>query len=218
MLSEISFDNPIRAFTADQVCRLTGLPDRRLRYWDATEFFRPESARKRRGPYSRLYSFRDVVGLRTLAILRNRASLQSLRKIGAWLHEHYEHPWASLRFFTRGRDVFVQQSDDVIVLAKDGAQSTFDIELQDVIGEVSTAVHRLRQRQEDDVGRISKHRYVAHNRPVISGTRIPTSAIWAFHKAGYESGAIISEFPTLTIQDVNAAIRFHESDDEALAS
>jgi uncharacterized protein (DUF433 family) len=61
------------AFTAENVCKLTGLSARQLAYWDATDFFSPELLDEhRRRAFGRLYSFRDVVGLRariaTLAI------------------------------------------------------------------------------------------------------------------------------------------------------
>lgn len=77
----------IVAFTADQVCQLTELTKRQLGYWDRTAFFPPHYADgNRRRPFSRIYDFRDVVGLRTLALLRNKHNvpLQQLRKAGAW--------------------------------------------------------------------------------------------------------------------------------------
>lgn len=42
------------AFTADQVSRLTGLSERRLRYWDKTGFFNPEYGVWRRRPSASL--------------------------------------------------------------------------------------------------------------------------------------------------------------------
>ena len=61
----------IAALTADHVERLTGLSAGQLREWDKTGFFPPAYAFENRlSPYSRVYSFKDVVGLRTLSILR----------------------------------------------------------------------------------------------------------------------------------------------------
>ena len=218
MPNDPSLDSPIRAFNADQVCNLTGLSKRQLAYWDKTGFFIPEVESRRRGPYSRLYSFRDVVGLRTIAQLRGRVSLQSLRIIGQWLHDHYARPWDRLRFYTAGRDVFVEGPDDEgIVLARDGAQTTFDIQLRQVAGDMQRAVRRLRRRRGRDVGRVAQHRYVAHNRPVLAGTRVPAAAVWDFHQAGYGVERIIEEFPSLTPADVEAAIRFHEAQARTLA-
>jgi len=55
----------ILAFSADDVCRVTGLSQRQLAYWDKTGFFAPEFASPKERPFARVYSFRDVVGLRS---------------------------------------------------------------------------------------------------------------------------------------------------------
>ena len=74
----------VAAFSEEQVERLTGLTKAQLRYWDKTGFFAPKFAdENRRRAYSRLYSFKDVVALRTISILRNQHNvpLQHLRKV-----------------------------------------------------------------------------------------------------------------------------------------
>jgi DNA-binding transcriptional MerR regulator len=75
--------NVVSAFTAEQVERLTGLTKSQLRYWDRTGFFRPTYVDAGRRVYGRIYSFRDVVGLKTLGILRNanKVPLQHLREV-----------------------------------------------------------------------------------------------------------------------------------------
>lgn len=61
----------IAAFSEEQVQRLTGLTKGRLRYWHQTRFFSPSFVEGNpRLPYSRFYSFKNVVGLRTLEMLR----------------------------------------------------------------------------------------------------------------------------------------------------
>lgn len=44
--------------------------------------------------------------------------------------------------------------------------------------------------------------------PCIAGTRIPVRAIWSFYEAGYNTEEIIREYPTLTPQQVAAAISY----------
>ncbi len=71
------------AFSAAHVERLTGLSPAQLRSWDEAGFFKPEMAcEDRRRPYSRVYSFRDVVGLRTIGILMRdyKIPLRELKK------------------------------------------------------------------------------------------------------------------------------------------
>ena len=77
----------LMAFSADQVSRLTGLSTWQLRHWATTDFFLPEYRDETRRYFERVYSFRDVVGLRALAKLRkeHRVSLQELRRAGTWL-------------------------------------------------------------------------------------------------------------------------------------
>jgi uncharacterized protein (DUF433 family) len=202
------------AFTPDHVRRLTGLSIRQLYYWDKTGFFSPEYADEDcRHPFSRIYSFRDVVSLRTLALLRSKhhVSLQELRKASQWLKLSYDTPWSRLTLYVRGREVFFQDPDacDVKSVSKVG-QITFPIEIEEVVRDVRREASRLRERAPDQIGQIARHRFVVHNAAVVAGTRIPTSAIYNFHRAGYSVEAIISEYPSLTSDDVRAAIMHHE--------
>src|SRR5690242_11229571 len=90
----------ILAFTGQQVERLIGLSERMLRYWEKTGVYAASYIDERpRIPYRRVYTFRDVVSLRTLALLRkhHRIKLNDLRRSGAFLRETYPDrcdPWA----------------------------------------------------------------------------------------------------------------------------
>jgi uncharacterized protein (DUF433 family) len=75
----------------------------------------------------------------------------------------------------------------------------------------------MQARDEDEIGQIFQHRYIAHNEPVLAGTRIRTSAIWNFHQAGYSTEEILAEYPRLTAQDVDAAIEFETRQRQAAA-
>ena len=78
--------NDVSAFSAQQVMALTGLSARQLAYWDRLGFFRPHySECLENGRSVRLHSFRDLVGLRVLALLRNsyNVPLQQLHTTGA---------------------------------------------------------------------------------------------------------------------------------------
>jgi uncharacterized protein (DUF433 family) len=201
----------IRAFTVEQVCHLTGLKPGSLRYWDQTGFFSPSVLDTPGVPYGRIYSLRDVVGLRVIAILRKRyeVPLQELRRVGAWLHNHYEEPWSALRFYVGGRKIFFEDPDTLEVIAgRPMGQSAFPIEMERVAREVNEAVRAMRTRSEDQIGQIQQRRHIVHNTPVVAGTRVPAADIWQFHDAGYTPDQIIREFPTLTIRDVEAAIAY----------
>jgi uncharacterized protein (DUF433 family) len=202
----------LAAFTADNVCRLTGLSARQVGYWAKTEFFEPTllDDYKRRA-FGRIYSFRDVVGLRTIAILRNEhgVPLQELRRVGDWLKKNYETPWSTLKFALRGHKVvFFEPQSGIAVEPRGAGQEVMSIALETIAAEMRNAAARLRERREEQLGQLDRNRYVVHNAWVVAGTRIPTSAIWNYHAAGYTAEEIIAEYPRLTATDVSAAIEF----------
>lgn len=201
---------PLLAFTTEHVQRLTGLSPRVLRYWEETGVFRATHVDEHpRRPYRRLYTFRDVVGLRTLALLRREhgVSLNELRKVGAFLAQHQDAPWASLRVRLAGRHVvFDDPESGVAVIGKPLQHAVIPIDLAGIAHATETDAARLRERLPEDYGRITRHRHVNHNAWVIAGTRIPTSAILDFHEAGYSVAAILREYPQLHEADVEAAL------------
>ena len=207
------------AFTADHVARLTGLSKRQLGYWDATQFFAPTLVDDDRGrAFGRIYSFRDVVGLRTISILRNthRIPLQELRRVGEWLHQEHETPWASLRFSLAGRRVvFTDPNSGTPIEPKGQGQAVLWIALLPIANDMNDAAARLREREPEQLGQIIRNRFVVHNAWVVAGTRIPTQAIWNFHAAGYDTAAIIREYPRLAPQDVQAAVEFEQKRQKA---
>src|SRR5690606_7730771 len=94
----------------------------------------------------------------------------------------------------------------VRLAASRAGQVAIKIDMQEIAWDTRRDVARLRERDPGQIGAITQHRYVAHNAPVIAGTRIPTSVIWSFHQAGYDIDAIIREYPLLTEADIRAAI------------
>jgi uncharacterized protein (DUF433 family) len=200
----------IMAFSPEQARKLTGLTEAQLRYWDKTGFFSPRYVdEERHGAYSRIYSYRDVVGLRALAEMRKDVSVQELRKVGEWLASHYEEPWSSLTFYLAGRRVFLDEPESgELVAGRPVGQVAMRVEMAKVARRVDAAVDELRKRRPDQIGQVAQNRYIVHNVPVLSGTRIPTAAVWDFHEAGYDSAAIMHEYPTLTPEDIHAAIEY----------
>jgi len=207
--------NDVAAFNVEQVIALTGLSARQLAHWDRIGFFPPRySERSPSGRVTRLYTFRDLVGLRVLALLRNtyHVPLPQLRKAHAYLIEHHEDPWSTITFYVLGHSVFFDDPrDDVRREGARPAQTVFNvIPMARIERDIRAAANRLRERGADEVGRIAQYRSVMSHAPVLAGTRIPTSAVWHFHKAGYDTAAILNQYPTLTPEDVTAAIAFEE--------
>ena len=197
----------IIAFTADQICKLAELSKRQLGYWDKTDFFSPRLTSSR--PYTRIYSFRDLVGLRVISTLRNvhQVPLQRLRVVGHHLKEHADTPWSELTFYVSGRHVYFEHPGDGVISSIAG-QVAGEFALVKVAFEMGRKADELRLRSSSDVGRIDQHRFVAHNEPVVAGTRIPVRAIVSFHEAGRSAKEIVRQYPRLTVKDVEAAIAF----------
>lgn len=66
-------------FTPREALRATGVSYRMLQYWDRTRFIQPSY--RRRGKF-RVYTFADMLRLRTAKVLRSKTvSIQKLRKV-----------------------------------------------------------------------------------------------------------------------------------------
>jgi uncharacterized protein (DUF433 family) len=200
----------IGAFSTEHAARLAHLTKRQVEYWHRSDVYSPSLATGLlRQPFGRIYSFRDVVALRTLALLRRDVSLQQLRKLGQWLRQNYDTPWASLEFAVDAGQVFFRDPDHgVWISAKPLGQAVMSYRIETIAAEMETRLAKLRQRPTADFGRIVRHRYVAQNQYVVAGTRIPTEIIWDYHVAGYSTDDILREYTELTSADVEAAIVF----------
>jgi uncharacterized protein (DUF433 family) len=202
----------IRAFGASHVAKLTGLSATQLAKWDHIGFFRPEYAYEdRAAAYSRVYSLRDVIGLRTIAVLHDvhKVSIQHLKKVAERLKNLGVEHWADTKLYVVKRQVHfhVPGTSDVQGIW-DGQYAMLPI--IDVIQDVEKRVAEISVRGKQQIGKIERHRYVARNSPVIAGTRIPIAAIQRFHAAGYSVSQILEEYPTLTKKDVLAALEYEE--------
>ncbi|MBF6568597.1 MAG: DUF433 domain-containing protein [Candidatus Binataceae bacterium] len=216
-------------FTADQVCALCGISARQLAYWDKTGLFKPRYTADEKRSFNRIYSFRDVVGLRTIGRLRNKYGVPlnpDLRQISEDLKKTPDADWSKLVFYEdpiaesarlkgasgqrkrRARVYFRHpNSGDIIASSPHGQQPLF--EMRTMIQNVERNLARMNRRKPKQIGKVEQHRYVVRNEPVIAGTRIPTAAVYRLHKAGFTSDAILREFPRLQPVDVDAAIK-HE--------
>ena len=199
----------IRAFSALHICRLTGLTLRQLSYWDNTEFFSPYYASEnRRSPFSRVYSFEDLVGLRVISILRNerKIPLQKLRKIAQELASYHSRPWSGLVLYVIEKDVFFKEPDSELIRKAGHPQYIFTVALDLVTTDMQAKADALRNRTPDQIGHLERHRNIVHNAWTVAGTRISTKTVWRYHQAGYDSASIIKDYPQLTPTDISSAI------------
>jgi uncharacterized protein (DUF433 family) len=205
--------NVIAAFSEANVERLTGLTSAQLRYWDKTGFFAPTYAdENRRAPFSRIYSFKDVVGLRTLGLLRRQhnVSLQHLRQVAEKLSHLEDELWTRTTLYVLNRRVIVHEPGSGRRDAISG-QYVLGIPLKKIVADTKRDAERLRRRPDAKIGKIEQSRQVLRNAPVIAGTRIPTAAIRRYKEAGFTVKQIIAEYPDLTPYDIQAALKYEEN-------
>lgn len=195
----------LAAFSIDHAARVTGLSNARLTRWDKEGFFSPEylDDADRGNPYARVYSFTDLVGLRTLAILvdRHKIPLRELRETYPELAKQVKHPWSEKELSVWKKKVVWKDSDNV-PRDRHGQIVGKHIELRTIASEVAEKAEALRNRNKALHGTTERHRYIAHNAEVIAGTRIPVKAIHSFIDAGYSDRQIMDEYPSLTKADV----------------
>lgn len=201
--------NVIAAFSEENVERLTGITKAQLRYWDRTGFFVPSYAdENRRAAFARVYSFRDVAALRVLHALRNQNNvpLQQLRRVAQRLTGLADNKWTGTTLWVVGKKVLFQEPGDPRPKEVVTGQYILDVPLKKIVAATQRDVRRLLARPPGKVGTVEQSRYVNHNAWVLAGTRIPTRAVRRFHEAGYTVDQIISEYPELTSEDVQAAL------------
>lgn len=194
-------DLAMLAFTTEEAQRLTGLSTRRLQYWDETDFIRPSVAARQGRGWPRLYSFRDLIQLRVAVQLRDRLSLQALRRLKAALDT--EAPFATVRFA-------LLVDDEVVYLGPEGHYEAarapgqivieFDVPLQEIRTTLARDVDHLRARK--GAGRVEKRRGVLGSQTVFAGTRIRPEAVVRALEAGWTEARILAEYPDLRRADI----------------
>jgi len=102
-------------YTSKEVCRVIGVSYRQLDYWDSSGFIQPSVAKARGTGTARIYSFVDMVCLRTAKRLRDSGiSLQKIRRSTDYLRTHFpelDSPLAGLVFLTDGSTIFILTRD-----------------------------------------------------------------------------------------------------------
>jgi uncharacterized protein (DUF433 family) len=209
----LDISNVVAAFSEEQVERMTGLTKGRLRYWARTDFFCPSFVEEdQRLAFSRFYSFKDVVALRTLEMLRvqNSVPLQHLRKVAAKLSHLKDDLWTKTTLFVVNKEVSFVNPETGKPEGVLSGQYLLGIPLKQVIEDTSAEIVNISLRREETVGQVARTRSIARNAWVIAGTRIPIGAIRRLHEDGYSDSRIIEEYPVLTRQDIQVALRHGE--------
>ncbi|GBD37479.1 putative HTH-type transcriptional regulator [bacterium HR36] len=141
-------------FMLDMVARLTGATVKQLIHWDRTGLIRPSIAQAHGKGSRRVYSFLDVIAVKTAVTLRREGiSLQKIRRCLRYLREMYpqlEQPLANLNLLTDGQSVFLLTSDPTtacqnrkVIDTLAGGQLVFLVPIGRLACEVQREVARL---------------------------------------------------------------------------
>lgn len=209
--------DPILALDSERASGLTGIPRSTLTHWENRGVFKASYVDPNpRAPNRRIYSFRDIVSLRALAVIRRDAkvSFRDVLEASAYLSKFYESPWSDLKFgLASGKLVFWNPERK----AWSGAsgQQVLELNVEGIPEEIRRSIPDALARDPSHYGVITTNRYVQHNRPIIAGTRIPTESVWSLHRSGYTEDQILDEYPHLTVEDVRAALDFEREQRQA---
>lgn len=164
------------AFPIPLASKMSGATIGQLQYWRASGVLKPE-IESLTPPL--LYSFRDIVALRTVAWLRSDHSLQAVRKALATLPELdlAEHP-SKYKLVKLGKSigVVVAEGNQAIDLVKEPGQSTVGT-LENVFAQFEARNHTrvdplLHPREGVEVNPAKLGGW-----PTISGTRVPFDVV-----------------------------------------
>lgn len=195
-------------FPTDLTSALTGASVWQLRRWNSTGLLVPEGQTKPR----LLYSFRDVVALRTVVRLRSEAaSLQKVRRAFANMPalDFTEHP-ARYQFGTDGRTIVIADDDgNTIDLVREPGQYQMH-SLAEIFapfttnrGEMVVDFLHPRKRLEIRAGRMGGW-------PTIADTRIPYDTIAKLLTGGdIAPGGVSYYYPEVDAESARDALDFY---------
>jgi hypothetical protein len=159
-------------------------------------------------PYSRFYSFKDVVALRTLEMLRvkNGVPLQHLRKVAEKLSHLKDDLWTKTILYVANRRVVFNDPITGKPMEVVSGQYVMAYPLVEIIAETNKSIESIALRSSDQIGKVVKIRGINRNAWTISGTRVPIASLQRLHEDGYSIDQIIAEYPDLTAEDIAAAL------------
>lgn len=119
--------------------------------------------------------------------------------------------WAKTTLYVLNRKVVVQNTNTGNMEEVVSGQAILQIPLRLVQADMDKAVRALWERDASEIGKIDHSRNIVSNKPVVAGTRIPVKAIQAFKASGFSISQIREQYPSLTEEDIKAALAYGEA-------
>ena len=151
----------MEGFTAQQASRYTGCTAHQLRYWDRIGLVRPSVQPTGGRPgVRRLYSFRDLIGLKVIrSLLENGMSLQRVRRAIEYLRKKaaLEEHLSEVKLVTDGKSIFkVARNDGEIIDALKEGQMAFFLALDGVARSIDGKVAEYLYDREEFVSALKR--------------------------------------------------------------
>jgi uncharacterized protein (DUF433 family)/DNA-binding transcriptional MerR regulator len=200
------------AYEPQVTAALTGATLGQLTYWRKTGLLVPELSEAR----PLLYSFRDLIALRTAVYLRTDRSLQAIRKALHTLQNIGESAHlSSYRLVSQGRkSIALVRDDGAVDLVEKPGQSLTVVKLGDLFQsfplddvEVPNLLHPRR--------RISVDPQVRGGHPVVAGTRVPFELVASLVRDGVPPEKVADFYPSVTAAAARDAADFADYVDQA---
>jgi uncharacterized protein (DUF433 family) len=201
------------AYPVPLAVALSGATVDQLAYWRrATPSHGPllVPSAKRSGRY--LYSWADVVALRSIVYLRQEKSLPRIRRAVQVLTELEAGEWEHL-----SRYRLVRTGDSILVVTPRGTILDVDkhpgaaleeVLLRDVLGAFDTEDGRQVPSLPQPRPWLSVNPGVLGGYPVLAGTRVPYDVVASLAADGYDEAEIIELYPTIKRGAVDDARAF----------
>jgi len=159
-----------------------------------------------------LYSFEDVVALRMFVLLRQRTSLQRIRKAVSFLRD--QHPEShlsahSLKASPRGRTiVWLSDDGDYIDVVERPGHPGFRVVMDEIFRPFVTEDGRSVPDLHEPAPGVTIDGDVRSGYPVLAGTRLPFDAVSSLAEDGLTDEEIVALYPTATHVGIAGALEF----------
>jgi uncharacterized protein (DUF433 family)/DNA-binding transcriptional MerR regulator len=159
-----------------------------------------------------LYSWADVVALRSIVYLRQEKSLPKIRKAVETLVRLEADEWEHLAEYR-----FVRTADTIVVVTRRGrlidlerSPGTMleDVLMQDVLNPFETEHGRRVPALRQPRPRITVDPGVLAGYPVVAGTRVPYDVVASLVEDGYDEAEIVELYPSVRPEAVADAHAF----------
>lgn len=199
-------------YSTRMVSVLTGASLSQLRHWRIDSghgtLIAPSGVRGRQS----LYSFQDVVALRMFVALRQKTSLQKIRKAVGYLQAQHPDTHLSLHKLKAGPGgktiVWISEDGDFVDVVEHPGQPGIKVVMEQVFGEFQTEDGRTVPDLRMPARGVTIDREVKGGYPVLEGTRLPFDAISSLAEDGLNDDEIIAIYPTATPTGIAGAKEF----------